>query len=454
MSKIGQLLGKAPGIPSYRARGERRISKTLQAWAADCSADIIGIIRTDDGWHFEPLDLHHIKGQQWAEPVDSDEPWYPCDGLPSDPPRLFDVPVAIGYKDFGALTEVPNVQFRDNTPSHLVDLVRPSEEEHADDETAVDRSETDQIIDDANQHLTPPTSLTTGSLLSDGAEPVDEESGDADGKADGETDGETDEEPTRRARLATRLADWRDRVRAGLADRRDRFRTWWRQRRLSKGLSMLSAGATAAIIKQDGDAVMTATQADYNVNSEGPEWYVSDMDRKFDARGAGATPHSCQGADIGVAFAPIPKLISPVLPRAARNIHSLRVVDDPEMFAEPEPEADAETDEQEQAERQNGHKQPLADGGTLRHNDIRVEERALVWPADLKLLGGEHETQEHLDTLEEQIRAKENPPGGELFKTAGRLGGIILAFIIGAVLGDPSGLFELAGNVGALGWLI
>jgi hypothetical protein len=89
----------------------------------------------------------------------------------------------------------------------------------------------------------------------------------------------------------------------------------------------------------------------------------------------------------------------------------------------------------------------LSDGGRIRHNDIIVEERALVWPDDIKLLGGEDVTQDHLDTIEEQVRALGNPPGGEWIQTASKLGGVILAFIVGVTLGDPSGLIELLGGI-------
>lgn len=378
MRKIGYwALGHIPGIASLQARGEKRVGKTLEHARGD--ADVVGLVRGNDGWELVPGDIRDEGDEQWVEPHDPDERPYPADGIPDTPPRLWGVPVCFGYKDFGCLNEVPNTRIRRET-------------------------------------------ATLSDLVGDAPSWATDDSDDSDTM--GDNDDATDT-PSRRERLAA----------------------WWRDRRLRTGLSWLQSDAEAVIIKQDGDAVLSAKRADYNnPDDDGPEWYETrSHGYYYDARGHGAAPEPFHDtADIALAYAPYPKLLAPVICRIARNHRAGRLVTDPAEVRQQQAGGPGTNGAGEQA---------VADGGAtpLRHNDIIVEERAMVWPADIRMLGGSEETQERIETLERQVRAKENPPGGEWLKNAGRIGIVLLAAIIGMAVGDPSGVIELLSVISAPG---
>jgi len=460
MTGIGYALGKIPGVPSYADRGRKKLRKALGDYWSRNDADMIALVRSEIGWDFEPVERHKIDGQTWAEPLDSDGPWYPADGVPENPPELWGVPVAVGYRDFGCLPEVPNTRMFDSPTQAGQDTVAgtltfPSADEDAADtadtddadgaeESSTGRPDTQDLINETEQLLqTPaggqrPTSASAGAGGGvDWLNTNDETDNGTDAAGADETDDEaaanTDDSP---GGLRGRWRAWRDRRRAAK-----------RKKRARKGLQMMQRGSTTLIVKQDGDSVLSCKPATYVTDTEGPEWYVTDdgKEKKFDAREAGSGPITLDRADIGLAFGPIPKLIAPVLPRIARNIHSLRVADNRAQLVS-EQGADKPQSPVNAQNGSTGDNAAMSDGGQVRHNDVIVEERALIWPADIKLLGGEHETQDHLDTLEEQVKALANPPGGEWLETASKLGGIILAVLIGVTLGDPSGIIELIGG--------
>jgi hypothetical protein len=314
------------------------------------------------------------------------------------------------------------------------------------DESSTDRPDTQDLLDETEEllqnpeaaHRPRPASLDTDAADDgeDTADDTDTDAGDTDADAADTADQAAESTDDSSDGLRARWRAWRDR--RAIAKRKKRAR---------KGLQMMQRGSTTLIVKQDGDSVLSCKPATYVTDTKGPEWYVTDdgKDKKFDAREAGSGPIALDKADIGLAFGPVPKLVAPVLPRIARNIHSLRVADNRAQLVS-EQGADKPQSPLNPQNGNTGADGALSDGGQVRHNDVIVEERALVWPADIKLLGGEHETQDHLDTLEEQVKALANPPGGEWLATASKLGGIILAVLIGVTLGDPSGIIELIGG--------
>jgi hypothetical protein len=451
MTRIGYMLGKVPGVPSYADRGRKKLRKALADYWSRYDADMIALVRSEIGWDFEPVKRHELDGQTWAEPLDSDGPWYPADGVPENPPELWGVPVALGYRDFGCLPEVPNTQFFD-APTQAGQAtvagaltLPPAGEGDADDtdESATDRRDTEDLLDETETILRDPEAAQNPELVWGDSDPPDDDDEPGDGTA-AETDDDSDGDSDNGADADDSPDDLRARWRAW----RERRAVVKRRKRARKGVAMMQRGSTALIVVQDGDSVLTCKPATYVTDTKGPEWYVTDggKDKKYDAREAGSGPITLHAADIGLAFGPVPKLIAPVLPRIARNIHSLRVADNrAQLVSEPD-DAQPQTPANPQNGSTSGDDAAVPDGGQVRHNDVIVEERALVWPADIKLLGGEHETQDHLDTLEEQVKALANPPGGEWLAKASKLGGIILAVLIGVTLGDPSGIIELIGG--------
>jgi hypothetical protein len=453
MTSIGHTLGKIPGVPSYADRGRKKLRKALADYWSRYDADMIALVRSEIGWDFEPVKRHELDGQTWAEPLDSDGPWYPADGVPENPPELWGVPVALGYRDFGCLPEVPNTQFF-GSPTQAGQatvagaLTLPSAGDAPGDtddtgESGADRPDTQDLLDETETLLQDPEAAQNPGSVWTNADPpgADSESADDTAAETGDdSDGDSDD--------GDDADDSPDGLRARWRAWRERRAVAKRKKRARKGLQMMQRGSTALIVVQDGDSVLTCKPATYVTDTKGPEWYVTDdgKDKKYDAREAGSGPIALDKADIGMAFGPVPKLIAPVLPRIARNVHSLRVADNRAQFAPEQGGEQPQTPTNPQNGNASGDDAAVPDGGQVRHNDVIVEERALVWPADIKLLGGEHETQDHLDTLEEQVKALANPPGGEWLAKASKLGGIILAVLIGVTLGDPSGIIELIGG--------
>lgn len=373
MTAIAYYAGRIPGVPSKRDRGEKRIHKALENIRGD--ADVVGIVRTNDGWDFVPGDIVDEGDEEWVVPTNSDRQPYPADGIPDTPPTLFGVPVTIGYRNFGCLNEVPNVNFIDRSIS-LEELVY----DHAIDAPATDGEST-------------------------------------------ATNGEPDQ------------ADGND-PRGRLASAWDRFGDWRQRRRLSTGWGWLQHDAEALVLQQDGDAALSIERLDYDLKGDGPEWYISrKTEYYFDARGHGAAPQTIETAKLGLAYGPVPKLIAPSICRIARNMQAEQLT----------------TGTEQQARQQ----RVAADGG-VRKNDIIVEERAMVWPADSLMLGAPKETQEAIKTAERQVLAKENT-GGILdnLGTLGKIGIVMLLFVVGAQFGDPSGMIEMARAIfGGLGGAI
>jgi len=345
MTRIGYTLGKIPGVPSYADRGRKKLRKALADYWSRYDADMIALVRSEIGWDFEPVKRHELDGQTWAEPLDSDGPWYPADGVPENPPELWGVPVALGYRDFGCLPDVPNTQFFDSptqagqaTVAGAVTLP-PVDEDGADDtaESATDRRDTQDLLDETETILQNPEAAAQNPELvwADSDAPA------ADGDTAADTAAETDDDSDGDSDDADDADDSPDGLRARWRSWRERRAVVKRKKRARKGLQMMQRGSTALLVIQDGDSVLTCKPATYVTDTKGPEWYVTDdgKDKKYDAREAGSGPITLDKADIGMAFGPVPKLIAPVLPRIARNIHSLRVADNRAQLVS-EPDAD------------------------------------------------------------------------------------------------------------------
>jgi hypothetical protein len=425
MSRFTPYVGKLPLVPTQEERGEKRVRKSLRRIRGD--ADLVAFIKGTYGWELIPGNIRDEGDQEWVVPVDGAEAPFPADGIPDTPPTLFGCPIAIGYKHWGCLNEVPNVILDvgidadtgvnlDGDPEELATKLEAVVETHADAPTGPEA-----LLEDASDVLeTDDSELATdgGEDIGDGEDGGDDSADDVDwgevSDADDDDPLEAAEEldnvedgPTLRERLPSPIV-W---TRAWLGRRRDE----WRRYQARKGWRWLTGNADTLILQQDGDAEIYTDRADYSQPSDDEaKWsgYItrSNEDR-YDGRGAGGSPERIRGlgVNLGLAYAPVAKLISPVSCRLGRNTHALR----------------------------------LADGtGVGRRNDVQIEERACVWPADILLNGGEHVTQEGIERAIEQTRAKANPPGGELVDTAMKLGALILALILGATIGDPSLLFE------------
>jgi hypothetical protein len=456
MSRFTPYVGKLPLVPTQEERGEKRVRKSLRRIRGD--ADLVAFIKGTYGWELIPGNIRDEGDQEWVVPVDDYEAPFPADGIPDTPPTLFGCPIAIGYKHWGCLNEVPNVILDvgidadtgvdlDGDPEELATKLKTVVETHADmptddPEVLIERAsevldgedsealtdggedigdgEIDCVASDDNQDSETSDAATDTVLGFDFSDSDADEDGDDDPVGNEVSDADDDDPleaaeeldnvedgPTLRERLPSPIV-W---TRAWLGRRRDE----WRRYQARKGWRWLTGNADTLILQQDGDAEIYTDRADYSQPSDDEaKWsgYItrSNEDR-YDGRGAGGSPERIRGlgVNLGLAYAPVAKLISPVSCRLGRNTHALR----------------------------------LADGtGVGRRNDVQIEERACVWPADILLNGGEHVTQEGIERAIEQTRAKANPPGSELVDTAMKLGALILALILGATIGDPSLLFE------------
>jgi len=355
-----------PGILKWF--GERWLKIELDRLRGD--ADVLGLAKSDDGWEFIPCNIESDGGEMHLVPVDGDERPFPAEGVPEQPPRLYGCPIAIGYKHFGALAEIPNV-----------DIAR------------------DVMIDLRTQAL------------------------DAENTVDGK-----DTEPP----------GYLERVHGWLGDKRDAIGAWRSGVRFKWGWNLTQGRADALIIEEDGDNAVVMERANFTAGQDEPDWFVSSCGYRFDARGNGAPPTEAGPADVGMAYAPIPRLVAPSLCRLARNMREVKIEDGAYQYGGRT--LDSTTGE------------PMTDGGTALGDGIpepkvaqpdegaiEVEERAFVDPEDVKLLGGAQETQDKIETLLKQTEAKENTPGSSLAANLVDFGKILIAFAVGAVLGGGGG---------------
>jgi len=457
MSFLTPWVGYIPFFPSMSTRGEKRVRKALQR--IRCDADLVLFVRGTAGWELVPGNIRDEGDKEWIVPVDEDEAPYPADGIPDTPPMLFGCPIGIAYRHWGCLNEVPNV---------VLDMTEGSEESASNDwdpeeaalelETVVEThsdagSRPGDMLEDASEILNAETPAVTDggeesednddSLFAtfdaadrlglDSDDNSDEESPDTaeDVDADLDVNPEDDElrdsgtkNPSTRDEKAENRQTLRERLLSPIAWTRGwlgRRREGWRQYQFRKGWRWLNGDATTLILQQDDDAEMYTDPADYSQpDQDEANWagYITQLNQhRYDGRGAGGSPVRVSGTNttLGLAYAPVAKLLSPVACRAGRNLHATRLSD--------------------------GEDEPG------RYNDICIEERASIWPADVVLLGGEHVSQEKIERAIEQARAKSNPPGGQFADKAMKLGGIILALILGVTLGDPSFIVEAAQQV-------
>jgi len=424
MSRLTPLVCKLPGVPSMFDRGLARVSRRLNRIRGD--ADVILLAKGQYGWEPVPANIRDEGDEMWMDPVADDGRPYPADGVPDTPPELGDCPVVPAYKHYGCLNEVNNVVV-DEPQMALGDLLEAAGVE------TDERGEPTLAVDPPNRD-----------------------------RSDDETRWQ-------------RLRAWPGRRWRGLKAWVAQKRRAYRYRRDSKGWDWMQRDATALVLKQDGDAAVYCERADKQQSSESEAWtgYLTrTTEDRYDDRGAGAKPEPIGDGDakLALAFGPVVKLISPVACRVGRNIHAKRLA----TVAAPEPpdtgsgestdgdggdgdESGGDGGDLDQpaadARSENGH--AVADGGGYantrsslpRHNDIMIEERAAVWPADIKKLGGENITQERLETAIKQIDAKRNPPGSQTLDKALKLGGIILVFILAMVLGDAGLLYQVAETI-------
>lgn len=387
MGKLGRIAERLPLVPTWRSLGGRMLGRTLARVRGE--ADFVGLVLGDDGWEVIPCNMVKQGEQQWGVPLDEELRPFPADGIPMEPSAFYGTPVAIGYKDFGSLNEIPN----QNISRDVIITVENSDGDDGDDDD-----------DDGEETVTEPSRLgRAGQRLKGGV-----------------------------VRVATAPG-------RGLSRARSRFAAWEE----TKGWQWLQGDAGALVLEQDGDSKLVAERADYQTGEDGPDWYEARRSGYYyDARGAGAPPTSLDGSDFSVAHAQTPKLLAPVLCRLARNMHEGRIVA-PEQATFGGDVKHVQGDGDVLAT--DGGRDVASDGGTqakstvATHGDIMVEERAFVQPEDVKLLGGAQETQDKIQTLKKQVEAKENLPGGNLGKRLLDFGKIVISFILGAVLAGGGG---------------
>jgi hypothetical protein len=433
------MLEKIPLIPTRKSIGERWLGKALNRRRGD--ADVLGFVVGNDGWEFVPCDIESDGDEQWFIPVDGSKR-YPANGVSPEPTRLYGCPVAIGYKDFGAVSETTNSEIArdvivDFRPDALTDIQvaevkeyiaeSVSEQPDADAEDSdgddgdadcidVDESEVTVDVDEHTVEVTQPVDLASST------------------RADLEDDIAAEYGLDAAAVLVTTTSD--DESRLPSLKLRSRLASWWHGVQWSKGWGWTQGGADTLVLEQDGDSALVLERADYQAGSEEPEWYVCrSSGYRYDARGHGAPPSEAGPADLAVAFAAIPKLLAPSVCRVARNMHEGKV--EMQSYQYGGNLLDSNGNEIATDGGTNGIPQPKT--ATTSEMDLEVEERAFVSPEDVKLLGGAQETQDKIETLLKQVEAKENTPGGALAKNLLDYGKIVVAFILGAVLAGGGG---------------
>jgi hypothetical protein len=448
MSTALYLLGKIPGITRLEKRGHKRLRGHLEHERGD--ADVLGIIKTSHGWELEPLDMVGTGEERYAVPVDEDEPTaYPADGLPEEPQTLLGTPIAVGYRNYGAATDVPRFD-----PGEATDTSPP-------------RS---SVSAAAVKTLVPGT--PAGFTLTGGAEAVDpDDEVSVPGVDDDLADADDDDDTTAGDRLRSGL-----RWVAGWPGRRYRGTKRWlgrryrnhKTRQYAKGWRWTRAGENALVIQQDGDSAWYVEPATYYTpDSTDVVWngFKGRRGSRFDARGHGGEPETVHGGvSLATAYGPVIKLLAPVSCRIARNLHNVKL--DPRPVSPAHNAAhrvgggaeagDTGADDEPSAETDataNGAASgdAAADGGQPVADAIQVEERALVALEDIKLIEDEMSTQEYTQTRVEQTLTKANPPGGELIEKGLKIGLVIVAGLIGAVVFDPGFLVQLVEQVATAG---
>lgn len=415
-----------PLIPTKKAIGERWLGKALNSERGD--ADVLGFVLGNDGWEFVPCDIESDGEEQWFVPIDGSKR-YPADGVSPEPTRLYGCPVAVGYKDFGAVSETTNSEiardiYLNANPGALSDVERANAAELVtdrinemliDDTDLVDESEIDVEVMSDWVRVSQPLSLTADETI-DIEETIADEFDLHWVDVVVQKHGDEERSPSIRSRLSN----------------------WWGDVQWSMGWSWTQGGADTLVLEQDGDSAIVLERANYHAGKDEPEWYIADKSGyRYDARGIGAEPSEAGTANLAVAFAPVPKLLAPSICRVARNMHEGKIC--------------------EQKLQYGGHvydssgNELVSDGGTIDgmdmtakatvtdELDLEVEERAFVSPEDIKLLGGAQETQDKIETLLKQTEAKENTPGGTLASNIVDFGKIVIAFILGAVLAGGGG---------------
>ncbi|QSG02521.1 hypothetical protein [Natranaeroarchaeum sulfidigenes] len=307
---------------------------------------------------------------------------YPADGVGANPGTLFGTPITVGYRDFGSLREVPNTEIAREV--HILE---------SDDE-------------DPNVDQTDPTlGERIGSYLPDV--------------------------------IGSRMPEW-------LTDSDERA-----QLQIRKGLALIlgtkivgsGASADALNLVRDSDGRWGLERVDYDVDIG---WYESrDTGQPYSAEGIGGKPKDLLGTPVGYSLSKYPRMMAAVTPRLGRNMHEEKLADGGTTYGGGYYNQNGEVVVPDGGEVQAAANPTEVDA---RHNDIWVEERAFVLPEDAKLLGGNEETTDKIQTAKERVKASQNMPGGELADKIMRYSGMFLALIMGWWMGSQSG-----GNGGEAG---
>lgn len=418
MSRLGALAAGIPLLPTKRSAGRRLIRRALGRRLGD--DDVLGLVRDQEGW--DPLPCNYVTdaGETWLEPVDGSDR-YPADGVGGDPGTLFDVPVAIGYRNFGAVRELPKTSFGRDVILHEDDVVDvPGDGSGADpDPSPVERLE---------GHV-PHIGLGIGAagvfagiglfwwfgllfwalgvgLLG-----------------------------------AAATAAGADAWRAGGAT----------DAALERGVKWIAGDADALVLVKDTDDQWALERADYELEDQ--LYRSRDSGNPYDAEAVGAQPGTLCGVPVGVANGRFPLLMAPLLPRLGRNHSKERYAGEPRLVEQ----EDGSTTIRKAVDAKgggyyDGAGQPVAlpDGGSVEdapepvettpeYNDIEVRERAFVSPDDVKLLGVNEGTQEKIAAMLERVKASQNSPGGELKDQMLKYGGYVMMLIIGWWMGQQAG---------------
>lgn len=372
MGLIGTVAGRIPGIPTKRSLGRRLASRGYDKFRGD--ADIVGHVVSPEGWELVRADYETDDENEFYVPRDGGRA-YPADGLGADPGTLFGTPIAVGYRDFGCLRQVPNTQI-------ARDVILLEDE-----------------VDDSEE--TPPGRI----------ERAVERLPDV---------------------IASRVPEW-------VTDQQTRAEMMIAKGlALIQGVSLLGSGtdADALNLVRDTDGRWGMERVDYDVDIG---WYDSrDTGHPYNTEGIGAEPKDLFGTPVGYSLSKFPRMMAAVTPRLGRNMHESKLADGGKEYGGGYYNASGEVALTDGGEVETDGGMPAPKSIEARHNDIWVEERAFVLPEDAKLLGGNEETNDKIQTAKERVKASQNMPGGEIADKIMRYSGMFLALIMGWWMGSQS----------------
>lgn len=336
-------------------------------------ADVVAHVVSPSGWELVRADHETEDEMEYYVPRDGGKK-YPADGVGADPGTLFGTPITVGYRDFGCLREVPNTEIAREI--HILESSEGQSEDLKKSETGW-REEVGSYVPDV---------------------------------------------------ISSRVPEW-------ITDSNARA-----EMLISKGLALIrgtklfgsGASADALNLVRDSDGRWGLERVDYDVDIG---WYESrDTDLPYSTEGIGGEPKGLLGTPIGFSLSKYPRMMAAVTPRLGRNMHESKLADAGTTYGGGYYNENGEVVVPDGGEVTAGAPNPTE--VEARHNDIWIEERAFVLPEDAKLLGGNEETTDKIQTAKERVKASQNMPGGALADKIMRYSGMFIALIMGWWMGS------------------